>query len=59
MVLGKTLKSLLDSKEIKAVSSKGNQPKIFIGKTNAEGPIFWPADAKSRVIGKEPDARKD
>ena len=36
MVLEKTLKSLLDSKEIKSVNPKGNQPRIFIGRTDAE-----------------------
>ena len=42
MVLEKTLKSLLDSKEIKSVNPKGNQPRIFIGRTDAEAkvPIF-------------------
>ena len=32
---------------------------IFIGKTDAEAPIFWPADAKSQLIGKDADAGKD
>ena len=34
---------------------------IFIGRTDAEveGPILWPPDAKSQLIGKDPDARKD
>ena len=36
----------LDSKEIKPVNPEGNQPWIFIGKTDAEAPIFWPPDAK-------------
>ena len=56
MVLEKTLESLLDSKEIKAVNPKGNQPLIFIGRTDAEAPILWLADAKRRLIGKDPDA---
>ena len=40
---------------------KGNQPWILIGKTDAkaEAPIFWPPDAKSQLIGKNPDAGKD
>ena len=61
MVLEKSLESLLDSKEIKAVSHKGNQPWIFIGKTDAEAeaPILWPSDAKNRLIRKDPDAGKD
>ena len=48
MVL-KTLESPLDSKEIKPVNPKGNQPCIFIGRTDAEAkaPILWPRDAKS------------
>ena len=61
MVLGKTLESLLDSKEIQPVNRKGNQPWIFIGRTDAEAeaPILWPPDAKSQLIGKDPDAEKD
>ena len=35
---------------------KKNQPCIFIGGTDAEAPILWPSDAKSRHIGKDPDA---
>ena len=40
---------------------KGNQPWIFIVKTDAEAeaPILWPPDAKSWLIGKDPDAGKD
>ena len=47
--------------EIEPVNPKGNQPWVFIGKTDAEteAPIFWPPDAKSWLIGKDPDARKD
>ena len=61
MVLEKTLESSLDCKEIKSVNPKGNQPWIFIGKTDAEaeGPILWPLDAKSWLIGKDSDGRKD
>ena len=40
MVLEKTLDSLLDSKKIKPVNPKGNQPWIFIGRTDAEVQIF-------------------
>ena len=45
----------------KAVSPKGNQPCIFIGRTDteAEAPILWPPDAKSQLIGKDPNAGKD
>ena len=61
VVLEKTLGSPLDSKEIKPVSSKGNQPWIFIGRTDveAEAPIFCPPDVKSRLTGTDPDAGKD
>ena len=49
MVLEKTLESSLDSKEIKPVHSKENQPGIFIGSTDAEAetPILWPPDVKN------------
>ena len=61
VVLEKTLESPLDSKEIKPVNPKGNQPWIFIGRPDAEAeaPILWPPDAKSKLIGKDPDAGKD
>ena len=61
MVLEKTLKSSLDCKEIKPVNPNGYQPLIFIGTTDAEAeaPILWPLDAKSRLIRKDPDAGKD
>ena len=61
VVLEKTLESPLDCKEIKPVNPKGNQPWIFIGKTDAEAEaqILWPPDVKSRLIGKDPDAGKD
>ena len=55
----RTLESPLDSKEIKVVNPKGNQSYIFIGRTNAEAPILWPPDVKSRLFGKELDAGKD
>ena len=59
--LGKTLETPLDRKEIKPVNPKGNQHRIFIGRTNAEteAPIFWPSDVKSQLIGKDPDAERD
>ena len=61
MVLEKILESPLDSKEIKSLNPKGSQPSIFIGRTDAEveAPILWPPDAKSCLIGKDPDAGKD
>ena len=57
MVPEKALESPLDCKEIKLVNSKGNQS--FIGKTDAEALILWPHDAKSWLIGKDPDAGKE
>ena len=47
--LEKTLENCLDSKEIKPVNPKGNQPWIFIGRTDAkaEAPILWPPDVKN------------
>ena len=59
VVLEKTLESPLDSKEIKPVNPKGNQPGIFIRITDAEAPILWPPDMKNLLIGKDPDAGKD
>ena len=61
MVLEKTLESPLDYKEIQPVHTKGNQSWVFIGRTDveAETPIHWPPDAKSWLIGKDPDAGKD
>ena len=66
LVLEKTLESPLDSREIKPVNPKGNQLRIFIGRTDAEAeaPILWPPDGKSllmrvKLIGKDPDAGKD
>ena len=55
------LESSLDSKEIKPVSPKGNQPWMFIGSTDAdaEAPILWPPDSKKWLTGKDPDAGKD
>ena len=60
MVLEKTLESPLEYKEIEPVNPKGNQPLIFVGKSDAEAeaPIVWPPDGKSQLIGKDPDARK-
>ena len=60
-MLEKILESLLDCKETKSVNPKGNQPWIFIGRTDdeAEVPILWPPDMKNPVIGKDPDAGKD
>ena len=60
MVLEETLESPLDCK-IKPVNPKGNQPCIFIGRTDAEAEasVLWPPDVKSPLIGKDTDAEKD
>ena len=60
VVLKKTLESLLDCKEIQPVHPKGNQPWIFIGRTDAETEtlILWPPDVKKWLIGKDPDVWK-
>ena len=61
VVLEKTLESPLDYKEIQPVHPKGDQSWVFIGRTDAkaETPVLWPPDAKSWLIGKDPDAGKD
>ena len=59
VVLEKTLESPLDCKEIQPVHPKGDQSWMFTGRTDAEIPILWPPDAKSWLIGKDPDAGKD
>ena len=61
VVLEKTLKNPLDSNEVKPVDLKGNQPLIFIWRTDAkaEAPILWPPNVKSQLTGKYPDAGKD
>ena len=58
VVLEKTPENPLDSKEIKPVNLKGNQPWIFTGRTDAEAEtiILWPPDVKSWLIGKVLDA---
>ena len=61
MELEKTLESPLDSKELKLVNPKGNQPWKFTGRTDAEAeaPTLWPPDAKSLLIGKDHETGKD
>ena len=59
VVLGKTLESPLGSKEITPVNPKGNQPWIFIERADAEALIFCSPDAKSWLIGKDPEAGTD
>ena len=54
VVMEKTLESPLNCKEIKSVNTEGNQPQIFIERTDAEAeaPILRPPDVKSWLIGK-------
>ena len=61
VVLEKTLESPLDSKEIKPVNPKENQPWILIGRTDAEAeaPILGPPDVKGQLTGKDPDTGKN
>ena len=61
VVLEKTLESPLDCKEIQPVHPKRDQSWVFFGRTDveAETPILWPPDAKSWLIGKDPDDGKD
>ena len=56
LVLEKTLESPLDCQEMKPVNPKGNQPWIFIGRTDAEAeaPILWTHYTKNWLIGKDP-----
>ena len=60
-MLENTLEHPLDCKEIKPTNPKGNQPWIFIGRTDAEAeaPIFWSPDEKIWLTGKDPEAGKD
>ena len=61
VVLQKTPESPLDCKEIKAVSLKGDQPWILIGKTDSEAkaPVIWSSDVNSQLSRKSPEAGKD
>ena len=61
VVLEKTVEKPLNNKEIQLLNPKGNQSWIFPGRTDAEveAPIHWPPDAKSQLIRKDPDGRKD
>ena len=61
VVLEKTLESPLDRKYIQPVHPKGDQSWVFIGRSDveAETPILWPPDAKSWLIGKDPDVGRD
>ena len=59
-MLEKTLESPLDCKKIKPINPKGNQSSIFIARTDAEAeaPVFWPPDVKSRLMINDHDAGK-
>ena len=57
VALEKTLENPSDCKEIKPINPKGNQPWIFIGRTDT--PVLWPPDMKSWLIGKDSDAGKN
>ena len=59
--VGRLLESPLDWKEIKPVNPKGNQSRIFTGRTDAEDEtlILWPPDVKSQLMRKDPNAGKD
>ena len=61
VVLGKTLESPLNCKEIKLADPKGSQFWVFVGRTDveAETPILWPPDAKNWLIWKDPNSGKD
>ena len=61
VVLEKTLESPLDFKKIQPVHPKGNQPWVFIGRSDveAETPILWPPDEKNWLVRKNPNAGKD
>ena len=54
------LESPLDCMDIQPVHPKGNQPRIFTGRTDAEAetPILWPPVEKNCLIGKDPDGGK-
>ena len=54
-MLEKSLESLLDCTEIQPVHPKGDQSRMFLGRTDDDvDPILWPSDAKSQLIGKDP-----
>ena len=60
LVMKKTLESPKDCTS-KPINPKGNHSCIFIGRTDAEAevPILWPPDAKSQLIGQDPDTGED
>ena len=60
-MLEKTLESPLDCRKIQPVHPKGDQSWLFIRRSDVEADtlILWPPDAKSSLIGKDPDAGRD
>ena len=56
-----SLESPLDCKEVQPVHPKGDQPWVFIGRTDAKAktPVPWPPHAKKWLIGKDHDAERD
>ena len=58
MVLEKTLKSLLDCKEVKPVNLKGNQPCLFIGRTDIEAEALTDSLVKTLMLGKIESKRR-
>ena len=60
-MLEKTIESPLDFKEIQPVHPKGDQPRDFFGRTDAEAetPVLWPPHVKNGLIGKDSDAGRD
>jgi len=61
VVLEKNPESPLDCKQIQPVNPKGDQPWIFIGRTDAKAKaqILWSPDVKRQLIGKDLNAGKD
>ena len=60
-VAGEDSWEFLQQQRVKSVHPKGNQPRISLGRTDAEAeaPILWSPDVKSQLVGKDPDAGKD
>ena len=61
VVLEKTPDNPMDSKEIKPVNLKGDQPVILTGRTEteAEASVFWSSDVNRQLTREVPDAGKD
>ena len=58
-MLEKTFESPLDCKEIQPVHPKGDQSRVFIGRTDVEAETLWPPHVKNCLTGKDPVAGKD